>query len=198
MQHWLRRTIVSINIVSIFTWFVVILFLAVSICCRCATCVDGYYYDAATNTCGICVESKLNPFAAVIVSIVGLIILISLGKSSISWLGIDLQDIQDVNLMDLLSNFLVKLFRSNDEDREERLRQFMLKCKIYITLAQILSALSFVFNAVPPSTFNKLTNVLSVLVSGLVICVYYEFTNWWSLTEYKYSPTIRILMQLSV
>ena len=168
------------------------------LCCRCATCVDGYYYDAATNTCGICVESKLNPFAAVIVSIVGLIMLITLGIRAISWFGIDLQDIQDVTLMDLLSRFLVKLCPSNDEDREDRIRQFMLKCKIYITLAQILSALSFVFNAVPPSTFNKLTNVLSVLVSGLVICFYYKFTSWWFLTEYKYSPTIRIFMQLSV
>jgi hypothetical protein len=176
LQHWLRRTIVSIDIdvytYTIFVLTVVTLLLVVCICCRCATCVDGYYYDAATNTCGICVESKLNPFAAVIVSIVGLIGLITLGIRAISWLGIDLQDIQDVALMDLLSHFLAKLFGNNDEDRVERIRQFMQKCKIYITLGQILSALSFVFNAVPPASFNKLTNVLSILVSGLVIYVF--------------------------
>jgi hypothetical protein len=142
------------------------------LCYRCATCVDGYYYDAATKTCSICVDSKLNPFAAVIVSIVGLIALVTLGLRATSWLGIYLKNIQSVTLMDLLSHFLAKLFGSNDEDREERIRLFTQKCKIYITVAQILSALSFVFDAIPPASFNSLTNVLSILVSGLLMYVF--------------------------
>jgi hypothetical protein len=138
------------------------------------------------------VESSLNPIALLTVCIFGLIIVAVCCIIAAYWLGFSIKDLPDIIAIDIITNLLVKIV-GNDEDRKEAVQQFMQKLKIYITLGQILSSMKFVFNAIPPVNFRKLTNIFSVLVKLFLVIVNINIIITIIICVYRISISLRYL-----
>lgn len=132
---------------------------------RCGVCEEGFYYSSSSNTCDKCARTQLNPFAAAIVGVTGLLFGVWLINFILKQMDMNVQEMTAITSYYVMTRILVKALGIKDENREEKISLFLQKLKIYITLCQILSSLVIVFNAVPPINFSRITNVFSILVS---------------------------------
>lgn len=133
----------------------------------CAVCSDGYFLSTSTYSCEACGDNQsgVNPFtvAALAVLVVAALSLAYYMRAN------DLTSVDEA-----ITHVLVKarLMRGDStgerlaavhESRRKKRKLFFAKVKIYVTMYQIISSMSFVLDLEFPISFNRISSAFGVL-----------------------------------
>ena len=133
----------------------------------CAVCADGYFLSTSSYSCEACDsnQSGVNPFTVAILSafLLSVLVLVYCMRAN------NLSSVDEVITHVLVKFNCVEKGLSNDrlsgihESQRQKRKLFFAKIKIYLTMYQIISSMSFVLDLQFPVAFNKISGAFGIL-----------------------------------
>ena len=133
----------------------------------CAVCSEGYFLSTSTYSCEACEDNQsgVNPFTVAFLAVTIAVVLCLVYYMRAH----DLTSVDDA-----ITHVLVRTRFMGGDSTSERLaavhgsrrkkrKLFFAKVKIYVTMYQIISSMSFVLDLEFPATFSRISSAFSIL-----------------------------------